>query len=34
MHPAVFDVVADLEAEGVAVEGEGAFGSSCGTKLA
>jgi hypothetical protein len=34
VHPAVLDVVADLEAERVAVEGEEASGSSCGRKLA
>jgi hypothetical protein len=33
-HRAVADVVADLEAEGVAVAGQEASGSSCGRKLA
>jgi hypothetical protein len=34
VQPAVLDVVADLEAEGVAIEGSEASGSSCGRKLA
>jgi hypothetical protein len=35
VHPAVFDFVADLEAEGVAIEvARDASGSSCGRNLA
>jgi len=33
-HPAVSDLVADLEAEGVPVEGKEASGPSCGRKVA
>jgi hypothetical protein len=32
-HPAGSDVVADLEAEGVAIEARDASGSSCGRKV-